>query len=114
VAREKTNALVEALTVSDRLGTVIAPHLSVLLFACRRENDIGHQNYIQMVKSRWQAAECALKSAALLIQLGPPLDSATFSSLDTLRQEGLDFWLLQGPSVAKEMNALVYAPSWMR
>ncbi|KAJ7302972.1 hypothetical protein DFH08DRAFT_904447 [Mycena albidolilacea] len=113
-AREKTNALVEALTVSDRLGTVIAPHLSVLLFACGRENDIGHQTYIQMVESRWQAAECALKSAALLIQLGPPLDSATFSSLDTLRQEGLDFWLLQGPGVAKEMNALVHAPSWMR
>jgi hypothetical protein len=109
--RKRTNALTEALTVSNVAGSAfIAPRLSFLLFVCGRGNSFDHTAYIQMVTSRWQATECALKSAVLLIESDSPLDPATFSSLDMLRREGLDFW--HGPAGMKEMNALLYAPSW--
>jgi hypothetical protein len=47
---------------------------------------IDYEAYLEMVKSRWQAADCALKAAALLVQSDLRPDDATFYGLHTVRR----------------------------
>ncbi|KAJ6580793.1 hypothetical protein B0H19DRAFT_1060519 [Mycena capillaripes] len=71
------NGLMASLTVSNIAeSTVVTPHLSLMFFACEDENSIYYTLYLEMVKSRWQADHCALKTAALLTVLGPGPDPA--------------------------------------
>jgi hypothetical protein len=102
------------LTVSSLPGsTAIAPHLSRMLFTCREDNYIDYTAYLKMVESRWQAADYALKNAALFTVSGPGPDTATLLRLHTLREEGLYFLHLEGPAAFKEMCASEYSASWM-
>ncbi|KAF8211822.1 hypothetical protein K438DRAFT_1808022 [Mycena galopus ATCC 62051] len=111
--RQNTDTLMEALTVSNLAGaTVIAPHLSLMLFACKKETCFNYAAYLRMVQSRWQAAGCALKTAVLLVHLGPLPDPAILYGLHALREEGLDFVFLQGPAAVQEISEM-YAPIWI-
>jgi hypothetical protein len=104
--RERANTLMAALAVSSSTGsTAIAPHLSLVLLMCAQTNYMDYNTYFEMVNSRWQAADCALKSAVLLTESGSGLDPATLRRLHTLRQEGLDFLHLEGPAASMEMGA---------
>jgi hypothetical protein len=80
---------------------------------CKEETSIDFAAYLQVVKSRWQAPDCALKAAALLIQSGPGPDAATLCGLHTLSQEGLDCLLLEGQAAVTEMSIEMYAVSWI-
>jgi hypothetical protein len=63
--RERANTLMAALAVSSSTGsTAIAPRLSLVLLMCAQTNYMDYNTYYEMVNSRWQAADCALKSAA--------------------------------------------------
>jgi hypothetical protein len=64
--------------------------------------------YLEMLKSRRTAENCALKSAALLIAAGPKPESATISGLHALREEGLDLLLLEGGKAVDEMDSWDY------
>jgi hypothetical protein len=107
------NRLMESLIVPSLPGsTAIAPHLSRLLFMCTEDAYIDFMAYLQMVKSRWQsrwqAPDCALKAAALLLESDPRPDAATLRGLHTLSQEGLDFLFLAGRMALPGMKSEMY------
>jgi hypothetical protein len=103
------NRLMESLIVPSLPGsTAIAPHLSRLLFMCTEDAYIDFTAYLQMVKSRWQAPDCALKAAALLLESDPRPDAATLRGLHTLSQEGLDFLFLAGRMALPGMKSEMY------
>lgn len=108
---KQIKALMETLTASTLPGgTTIAPHLSLIFFGCLGGDYVTDRSaYIEMLRSRWKAENCALKTAALLTHdRHRALSYAqernlpyrrTFSgvkaNLRALRQEGLTFWLLE-------------------
>jgi hypothetical protein len=93
-AKKRVTALMTALNPSrtpSRVTDIIAPHLALLILACREENDIDYTAYFQMAKERWEAAAYALRTTKLLIQSGLQPDPETLAGLHTLQQNGLDF-----------------------
>ncbi|KAF8211049.1 hypothetical protein K438DRAFT_102668 [Mycena galopus ATCC 62051] len=107
-SEEATNELMEALTVSG--GAVIGSHLTAMVFEFDPKHDIDYAGYLRMVKSRWQAADCAFSTAGLFVWPDYRPDDTTLRGLHTLRSEGLDLLLLEAP---RDLNALFYTTSWM-
>ncbi|KAJ6504483.1 hypothetical protein DFH09DRAFT_1439925 [Mycena vulgaris] len=106
-------ALVANLTVTDPLGsTMIAPHLSYMLFGCIGKGYIDHALHLKMLQSRWDAGNCALKAATLLKRSGPGPNPATLRGLDALRQDGMYISLLDGDEALDVIRAFTYSPSW--
>ncbi|KAJ6550853.1 hypothetical protein DFH09DRAFT_1281234 [Mycena vulgaris] len=95
-ATETGNALISLLTIANPTGSVLAPQLSAIYFGCRNESYIDYNLYLQMLRSRWNAEGCALKSAALITQFGPKAAPEVRSGLDVLHQDGLEISLLEG------------------
>jgi hypothetical protein len=112
-AREEANSLMKMLTVSNLAGsTAIAPHLSLMFFGCTDGAHIDYTVYLEMLKSRWKAEGCALKTAALFTGLGPGPDASILQGLHALRRDGLDLLLLEGEDARDEMFRLAYIPAW--
>jgi hypothetical protein len=110
---EEVDALMATLTVSSLPGsTILAPQLCLIFFGCESESYSAANAYLEMLKSRRAAANCALRSAALLLADGPDPESSTMSGLDTLRQEGLDLLVLGGDRASDEMIRWDYRSSW--
>jgi hypothetical protein len=111
----RADDLMATLTLSSTAA--IAPNLSRVVLACRNNDDdddcIDYWSYIRMVQSRWRAEDCALKAAALLIGSGAPTDRTTLLALQMLREEGLDFVLIEGMAAMKEMKMGIYCAPWM-
>ncbi|KAJ7312489.1 hypothetical protein DFH08DRAFT_1087654 [Mycena albidolilacea] len=105
--RDKIDTLILALT-----GVSITPHLLLIFFGCEDENHLDYMAYLEMLKSRCTAENCALKSAALLVADGPKPESATISGLHALREEGLDLLLLEGMEATDEIDRWDYKTSW--
>jgi hypothetical protein len=102
--RDEINALISALTLPNYPGGLaLAPQLHLISFGCDYESHLDYEAYLEMLQSRRGAENCALKSAALLIVDGLKPESETVRSLHTLRQEGLDFLLLEGVRARDEM-----------
>jgi hypothetical protein len=100
---DKVDALMAALTLTIAGSHVIAPHLRLLAIACSEDHYIDHGPFVEMLKSRRQVTHCALETAGLLIESGPSPSSGTLRDLDTLRQEGLYFFLLEGQAAFRQM-----------
>ncbi|KAF7336856.1 F-box domain-containing protein [Mycena venus] len=106
------NALMSALTVSDLTSsTAVAPQLISLLFGCENTSSIDYSLYLEMVKSRWKASNCALRSAVLLTEVRHP-DPDTLHGLHTLRGEGLDLLLVEGVDARAQMIHWTYLTPW--
>ncbi|KAF7352502.1 F-box domain-containing protein [Mycena venus] len=61
------NSLMRSLTISEAAGSkVVAPNLRSLSFASINKGWMVSGIYLEMVKSRWEAEQCALESAAVL------------------------------------------------
>ncbi|KAJ7442464.1 hypothetical protein FB451DRAFT_110236 [Mycena latifolia] len=95
---EMVNGLISYLTIlrHPAENVVLAPQLSKICFACEEESYIDYSRYLQMLQSRWKTADCALKSAALVIDLEPRLEAATRRGLEALALDGLELFLLEG------------------
>ncbi|KAJ6580780.1 hypothetical protein B0H19DRAFT_1112346 [Mycena capillaripes] len=107
------NDLVSILTVSTFAeSTIVAPQLRSLSFACENESYIDYTAYLEMLKSRWEAENCALKNAALLTDSGPGPDSSVLKGLNALRLKGLDLLLLRGDEAGEELRRWSYASTW--
>ncbi|KAJ7674223.1 hypothetical protein B0H14DRAFT_2656799 [Mycena olivaceomarginata] len=90
---KQLNALMATLTVTSLPGSpILASQLCLVFFGCESESRLDENAYLEMLKSRRAATDCALKSTALLLVDGPEPKSATRSGLETLRREGLDLW----------------------
>ncbi|KAJ6580787.1 hypothetical protein B0H19DRAFT_484905 [Mycena capillaripes] len=112
-ASDDIDALISALTVSEVDGsTTAAPHLRCLFFGCENKSYIDYTVYLKMLESRWKADNCALTTAALLINSGPGPDYATLRGLDELRLEGLDLLLMEGKEATQEMRRWSYKTLW--
>ncbi|KAF7370294.1 F-box domain-containing protein [Mycena sanguinolenta] len=108
----EVNSLVATLSVPSLPGgTTLAPHLSLLYFGCEEVYFIDYEAYLAMLKSRWEANNCSLKRAALLIIDGPKPDPVTIAGLHALRREGLDLLLLDSAEADEEMNGWEYTVS---
>ncbi|KAJ7113987.1 hypothetical protein C8R44DRAFT_740857 [Mycena epipterygia] len=111
--RDPANALISHLTIPNPTASAaISLHLSISYLACTNENSFDYTLYLNMLQSRRKADDCALESAALLIDSGPGPDAVTLSGLDTLRQDGLDFLFLEGKNASDIMKDFVYLPRW--
>ncbi|KAJ6465183.1 hypothetical protein C8R47DRAFT_50137 [Mycena vitilis] len=113
-AEEDVDTLMTTLTVRNLPdNTVISPQLRFIVFGS--END-GHPDdtlFLRMVKSRWDADDCALKSATLVVDSGPEPDPTIVDSFRALRQEGLNLsFLLDGYDGVDELKLLSYGTSW--
>ncbi|KAJ6541684.1 hypothetical protein B0H19DRAFT_1174206 [Mycena capillaripes] len=109
---DEIDELLAALTMSPLVGaTVIAPHLSLMIFGCEDGNYLDYTAYLEMLESRWKAENCALKAAALLTE-GPGPDPATYWALRTLGRDGLELSLMEGEDARDEIDRLRYAPTW--
>ncbi|KAF7345525.1 F-box domain-containing protein [Mycena venus] len=111
-ASEGVDRLVSALTVSHGPGsTTVAPQLRLLLFGCERHSRIDYTAYLEMLKSRWTAEDCALNAATLATE-GPGPDSTKLHDLRALRREGLDLFLVKRLKAVDEMDGWVYSTTW--
>ncbi|KAF7345523.1 ABC protein [Mycena venus] len=111
-ASEGADLIMSALTVSHTPGsTVVAPHLRFLLLGCELDGSVDYTAYLEMLKSRWTAENCALNAATLAAE-GPGPDSATLHGLHALRREGLDLFLVAGWKAVDEIEGWVYSTTW--
>ncbi|KAJ6552817.1 hypothetical protein B0H19DRAFT_1377616 [Mycena capillaripes] len=113
---DSTNTLISSLTVSDPPCPVVAPQLRGIFVACRGDSRIDYTLYLEMLKSRWKAARCALKSTVLLMESDPGPDLMTIQGLHALRQEGLKLVLLNdtdnGTDASDVWRIWTLNPSW--
>jgi len=112
----EVNTLISALTTNG--STVVAPQLRSLFFGCAHGNYIDYAVYLEMLKSRWEVGNCALKHVALVAldtDLGLARDSLTLSGLHALRREGLDLVLPEDVSNSEAfgiLNGWLYGTTW--
>ncbi|KAJ7825735.1 hypothetical protein B0H14DRAFT_3725892 [Mycena olivaceomarginata] len=97
---DKIDALIATLT-----SPMIAPHLHLIFFGCEEESHLDYMAYLEMLKSRRTAENCALKSAALIIEHGIKPDSETIHGLHGLRQQGLNLYCWRDLRLAKKLLA---------
>ncbi|KAJ6552722.1 hypothetical protein B0H19DRAFT_1154788 [Mycena capillaripes] len=114
---DSTNALISYLSVGDPPGPVVAPQLRGIFVACRDETRIDYTQYLEMLKSRRKAVNCAvLESAVLLWGSNPGPDLITIQGLHALRQEGLQLSLLNEidhqTEAADLWRSLILHPLW--
>ncbi|KAJ7618986.1 hypothetical protein DFH06DRAFT_1306555 [Mycena polygramma] len=113
-AEKEVNALLTTLTVPILPGsTVTAPQLRFIVFGCEDDSHVDDTLFLGMVKSRWDAEDCALKSATLLVESGPGPDPTMLDSFRALRQEGLDLLLLLNVEGGDEITRLAYGTTWI-
>ncbi|KAJ6485564.1 hypothetical protein C8R45DRAFT_276122 [Mycena sanguinolenta] len=94
-------------------NTVVAPQLQSLFFGCELNGAIDCAAFLDMLKARWEAQDCALKHAALITRGKPPLDPLTLSDLLSLRQAGLELLLSEDESESLGfINAWLYGTTW--
>ncbi|KAJ7483450.1 hypothetical protein FB451DRAFT_1170050 [Mycena latifolia] len=91
----------------------VAPHLCAIEFGCAEKTSIDYALYLTMIKSRWRAPNCALRSAALIMNSGPGPTPATLHGLDSLRKDGLDLQLLYGDEAVDVMDCWTYNAPWI-
>ncbi|KAJ7483493.1 hypothetical protein FB451DRAFT_1393596 [Mycena latifolia] len=104
-ACKAANALISHLTLPDPTGSaVLAPQLSKIHFGCQNGSFIDFTLYLQMLKSRWKAQECALEGAALVMESGPKPDPAALNALNMLCQDGLDLLFLRGSKATEVLE----------
>ncbi|KAJ7737091.1 hypothetical protein B0H16DRAFT_1891740 [Mycena metata] len=108
---QAVHSLIAALT-SLSGDPSLAPGLNQILFGCQYGTDIDYEVYLDMLKSRWNAENCDLKLAALLIDSGKAPDQATLDGLAALRRDGLYLSVLTGSAAGDEMNLWSYATDW--
>ncbi|KAJ6465180.1 hypothetical protein C8R47DRAFT_1326523 [Mycena vitilis] len=108
-----TNALISTLTASN-LGrsTTIAPQLRLIFLGCNADCYMDEKLYLEMLESRWKAEDCALKSAALIVDFGPRPDTTMVEIFSALREDGLDLFLLSGAEAGEKLDWLGHAASW--
>ncbi|KAF7373084.1 hypothetical protein MSAN_00516200 [Mycena sanguinolenta] len=98
-------------TVSNAIP--ILPHMTELGFGYCNGSDVYYPEYLDMLASRWNAGDCALKAAELMISephLDP--DPISLARLDMLRQDGLNISLLSGEAAETRMNRWSHIASW--
>jgi hypothetical protein len=97
---DEIDALIATLT-----SPTIAPHLHLIFFGCEDESHLDYMAYLEMLKSRRTAENCALKSAALIIEDGIKPDSETIHGLHGLRQQGLNLFCWRELRLGKKLLA---------
>ncbi|KAJ7693336.1 hypothetical protein B0H17DRAFT_1059790 [Mycena rosella] len=100
-------------TIPDIIGnTTVAPQLLHIYFGWVPDTYVDCMPYLEMLRSRWNAENCALKTAGLLVNSESRPAPAALRSLDALRQDGLDILLLQGTRASDALHAWAYGSSW--
>ncbi|KAJ7605289.1 hypothetical protein FB45DRAFT_490364 [Roridomyces roridus] len=97
-------------TVGNGFGTAVAPHLSEISFGSQHASmHIDYSLFLKMLESRDRAADCALRTAALLTEFGPLPDPLTLARMDALRKDGLKFMFESGSEAAHTLECWTYA-----
>ncbi|KAJ7138195.1 hypothetical protein C8R44DRAFT_341636 [Mycena epipterygia] len=111
----RANDLISQLTFPNSTGrAAISPQLSKISFAFAVDSyTVDYTRYLDMLKSRWNAADCALRSAVLLTDSGKGPDPATLRGLDALRQDGMNILVLDGEETSRLIDSWTYTPTWI-
>ncbi|KAJ7124289.1 hypothetical protein C8R44DRAFT_734799 [Mycena epipterygia] len=110
---QSANNLISHLTVPDSTGiAAVSPQLSQISFGSSDDRAIDYTLYLRMLQSRWKAADCDLKGAALLTRSGKGPDPVTLRDLDALRRDGMNILVMQGAEAGRRMNGWAYYPTW--
>ncbi|KAJ6580728.1 hypothetical protein B0H19DRAFT_1369243 [Mycena capillaripes] len=111
-ASKEGGTLMNNLIASSVSSRIVAPQLCCLYFGCINDGSIDHELYLAMVKTRWEADRCALKSAALLIDSRSRPSDALLSKLKDLREDGLGLVLLNGKAASIAMDDWLHFSLW--
>ncbi|KAJ6458412.1 hypothetical protein C8R47DRAFT_1328241 [Mycena vitilis] len=112
------NALVDELlshlTVKDTDPDVpvLAPQLSGIHFAFMNGQYRNWDLCLGMIKSRWSARNCALKSSALLADSTARIKLFGLEGYDVICSEGLDLGLFHGQEASAIKDRWLYSTSW--
>ncbi|KAJ7692135.1 hypothetical protein B0H17DRAFT_547368 [Mycena rosella] len=104
------NTLISSLTIRNPSESApLSPHLSEISFGCE-DTYIDYSLYLEMLESRWESADCALKSAGLLTgSFVPGPDPATLEGLRGLRRDGLELLVVKGKEAQDIMDDYTYS-----
>ncbi|KAJ6552819.1 hypothetical protein B0H19DRAFT_1377617 [Mycena capillaripes] len=110
-AARELKPFLSSCTVSEVLATPIAPQLRCMVFGFSDSTYIDFEPYLWMMRSRWNADNCTLNGAALLIASGPNPNAAI---LDALREEGLDLVVRDGEDASDSMLTctMIFETQW--
>ncbi|KAJ7147734.1 hypothetical protein C8R43DRAFT_1069506 [Mycena crocata] len=116
ISSKTGNALIAHLNVSSPSNSephaVVSPQLSEINIGCD-DTFIDYKLYLEMLKSRWKADNCALKAATLIVDSEPGPEPATLQALELLRQDGLDLLVLpEGETAEIVMSRWIFRPFW--
>ncbi|KAJ7173320.1 hypothetical protein C8R46DRAFT_113199 [Mycena filopes] len=88
----------------------VAPQLQSISLGSELGSNPNHRLCLQMISSRWRQPHRALRAAALLS--ADALAPRHTLDVSNMRQEGLDFLVLDGPAAERIMNDWTYHQSW--
>ncbi|KAJ7648308.1 hypothetical protein DFH06DRAFT_1135752 [Mycena polygramma] len=91
---------------------ILAPQLSGIHFAFMNGEYRNCALCLEMIKSRWSAPACALKSSALLTDSTACLNLFMLQGYDAVCSEGLDLDLLHGQEALFIKDMWLYSTSW--
>ncbi|KAJ7648296.1 hypothetical protein DFH06DRAFT_574628 [Mycena polygramma] len=106
--------LLSHLTVTDTEPdvSVLAPQLSGIHFAFMNGEYRTWDLCLEMIKSRWSARDCALKSSALLTDSTARLNLFRLQGYDVICSEGLDLGLFHGQEALAIKDMWLYSTNW--
>ncbi|KAJ6503735.1 hypothetical protein C8R45DRAFT_1209348 [Mycena sanguinolenta] len=111
IERDVFTTFLTHFTISDSTG--ILPHISRLDLACKKVDTIPYPLYLDMLDSRWNVRNCALKAAELLLPNAAVFPDPQFlARMETLRQDGLQNSFSSGKPALRRANEWLNIPSW--
>ncbi|KAJ7602703.1 hypothetical protein DFH06DRAFT_1311422 [Mycena polygramma] len=111
-ATANAGVLLDILDEQPLGSRVVAPQLCRLSFGCTEQGSLDHERFCEVVKYRWEQSVCSLKYAALFVNSGAGPDAAVLSGLNALREEGLDFFFVDGSDASVAMDGRRCYSTW--
>ncbi|KAJ6484208.1 hypothetical protein C8R45DRAFT_1148600 [Mycena sanguinolenta] len=111
---EVFSAFLAPLTISQRTPPAQAlPHVSHIAFGFQDADITGGRQFVNMLESRWNAGDCALKTAELLfLKSSPRLDPQSVARMEMLRMAGLQISVLSGRDATERITRWTHRTEW--
>ncbi|KAJ6474143.1 hypothetical protein C8R45DRAFT_907383 [Mycena sanguinolenta] len=112
--REMLSAFFTLLTISDSTPpAMVLPHIRKIGYASQMASTILCPLFLNMLSSRWNVGECALRAAELAFLSSPaPLLLRSATRIETLREAGLQISLLSGDDACDRVDRWLHRTTW--
>ncbi|KAJ7124294.1 hypothetical protein C8R44DRAFT_875350 [Mycena epipterygia] len=110
---ERANNLLSNLIIPSATGnSAISPQLCRIDLGCLADISIDYSLFLRVLKTRWNAEDCAIKAASLLTESNTGPDPATLRDLKVLRRQGMVLLVLKGTAMSQVMHSWRYVATW--